>query len=224
MPTRTEQWLLDHKDYPHDYCLIWPFARESRVGRGMMECGGQKGWVHRFMCELAHGREPLDKPQVAHSCGNGDQGCVNPRHLSWATNSENQRQRYAHGRGNPNANGPQSMFTPEQIAEIKAKYGDFTQTKLAEMYGCSLGTIQYYLKYREERGHAGGKLVPWNPVEEDQLRDGIAKGLNFNQIAKTIGKKPHAVSSKAYRLGLKSGQPPISKKNNASTYSNGERK
>jgi hypothetical protein len=29
MPTRTEQWLLDHKDYPHDYCLIWPFAPDD---------------------------------------------------------------------------------------------------------------------------------------------------------------------------------------------------
>lgn len=221
MVTRPEQWLEDHKDYPHDYCLIWPFSRESRVGRGMMgDSNGYRKWAHRGMCELVHGPAPDGKPQAAHSCGNGDQGCVNPRHLSWASNSENQRQRYAHGRGNPNANGNKGMFTPMQIAEIRAKYGEFTQTKLAEMYGCSLGTIQYYLKYREERGHAGGKIIHWTPVEEDALRAGIAAGLNFNQIAKQIGKKHHTVSSKAYRLGLKSGVPPIQSRSLLSSNGN----
>lgn len=203
------KWLEDHRGYPHDeFCLIWPFARESRVGRGMMGHNGKQAWAHRVMCEMVHGPAPADKPQAAHSCGNGDQGCVNPRHLSWASNSENQRQRYAHGRGNPNANGNVGRFTTEQIADIQAKYGEFTQTKLAEMYDCSLGTIQYYLKYREQRGHAGGKVVHWTPEEIEQLRAGIANGLNFGQIGKIVGKAAHAVSSKAYRLGLKSGQAP----------------
>src|ERR1700744_4525224 len=150
MTTRTEQWLLDHKDYPHDYCLIWPFAREGRVGRGMMGGRDEKTrWAPRLMGELVHGPAPTDKPQAAHSCGNGDHGCVNPRHLSWKDNSANQLDRSMHGRA---ANGKQHKFTPEQIDKMRSQYGEFTQTKLAEMYECSLGTIQYYLKYREERG------------------------------------------------------------------------
>lgn len=163
--SKTLQWIEDHKDYPHDYCLIWPFARETRVGRGMMDVNGKRGWAHRVMCEAVHGPAPDNRPVAAHSCGNGDQGCVNPRHLSWSTNSENQLQRYAQGRGNPNANGNKSMFTPEQIAEIRAKHGEFTQVKLAEMYGCSPATIQYYLRIREQRGHAGGKIDHWSPDE-----------------------------------------------------------
>lgn len=82
--TETHNWLEDHKDYPHDYCLIWPFAREGRVGRGMLGHNGKSAWAHRLMCEMVRGPAPIDKPQAAHSCGNGDQGCVNPRHLSWA--------------------------------------------------------------------------------------------------------------------------------------------
>jgi len=200
----TREWIEAHKDYPHeDWCLIWPFAREPRVGRGMME----DGWAHRVMCEAVNGPAPPDKPQCCHSCGNGDQGCVTPRHLSWGTNSENQLQRYAQGRGNPNANGPKSMFTPEQIEEIRSKYGEFTQTKLAEMYGCSLGTIQYYLKYREQRGHAGDTIDHWSPEEDDILRRYISEGKNFSQIAKLIGRSLGSVSSHAYRNGLKSGQP-----------------
>lgn len=223
MTSITEQWLHDHKNYPHDYCLIWPYFRESRVGRGKMQFEGRNGWAHRFMCELVHGPAPADKPQAAHSCGNGDQGCVNPRHLSWANNSQNQLERYAHGSGPSNTTGNKSRFTPTQIAEIQAKYGEFTQTKLADMYGCSLGTIQYYLKYREERGHAGGKIVHWTPEEEQLLRDGISAGKNFTQIAKTIGKSTHTVSSKAYRLGLRSGIPATGTYPRTSKVSNGQR-
>lgn len=222
MPTTTEQWLLDHKDYPHDYCLIWPYFRESRVGRGKMEFEGRNGWSHRFMCELVHGPAPADKPQAAHSCGNGDQGCVNPRHLSWANNSENQLQRYAHGSGPSNTTGNKSRFTPTQIAEIRAKYGDFTQTKLAEMYGCSLGTIQYYLKYREERGHAGGKIKHWSPEEDDQLRDCVKRGLSFPEMAREIGRPLSAVTGHAYRLGLKSGRPPTRTDYASVSHSNGK--
>lgn len=221
--SETHAWLEDHKDYPHDYCLIWPFFRESRVGRGIMGHNGKNAWAHRMMCELVNGPAPIDKPQAAHSCGNGDQGCVNPRHLSWANNSENQRQRYAHGRGNPNANGRVSMFTPAQIAEIRAKYGEFTQTKLAEMYGCSLGTIQYYLKYREERGHAGGKVENWSPEEDARLREAIGRGDNFRQAAAYVGRTGPATMGRAYRLGLKSGQPIVKITDRRVSASNGER-
>jgi hypothetical protein len=217
MPSATEQWLLDHRDYPHDYCLIWPFARESRVGRGMLGGRGNRKWAHRAMCEIVNGPAPIDKPQACHSCGNGDQGCVNGRHLSWGTNSRNQFERYAHGRVNPNANGNKGMFTPTQIEEIRSKYGEFTQTKLAEMYGCSLGTIQYYLKYREERGHAGGKIIHWTPMEDDQIRDCVKRGLNFTQMAREIGRSVSATTARAYRLGLKSGQPPIQSRRLASS-------
>ena len=207
MTTRTEQWLFDHKDYPHDYCLIWPFARESRVGRGVMGDGAGHKWAHRAMCELVHGPAPAGKPQAAHSCGNGDQGCVNPRHLSWASNSENQRQRYAHGRTNPNPVGNKGRYTPKQIAEMQSLYGQMTQMEIAARFGCSLGTVQYYLKYREQRGHAGGKIDHWSPDDDAKLREAILRGDNFTQAAAYVGRTVGATSGRAYRLGLKSGQP-----------------
>lgn len=202
--SKMAQWMRDHISYPHkEWCLIWPFNRDSREGRARM---GQD-LAHRVMCQMVNGPAPADKPQATHSCGNGHGGCVNPRHLLWGSNSDNQLQRYAHGRPNPNANGNRSQFTPEQIKAIRSQYGEFTQQKLAEMYGVSIPTIQYYLKYREARGHAGGKIKHWTPAEEEQLRDAVAAGLNFNQIAKLLGKSHSAVSMYAYRLGLASGQP-----------------
>lgn len=201
--SKASQWLEAHASYTHeDWCLIWPFYRNSLVGRGQMEYEGKSGYAHRFMCELVHGAAPEDKPIVAHSCGNGDLGCVNPRHLSWSTHSENQRQRYADGRGNPNTNGNKSRFTEAQIAEIRAKHGEFTTIKLAEMYGCSIGTIQYYLKYRERRGHAGGRIVHWTPDEEQRLRDGVEHGVSLTQMAASLNKTVGSVYSKAGRMGL----------------------
>jgi len=206
--SKTRNWLEAHRDYPHeDWCLIWPFARDRREGRALMGVRDGEKLAHRVMCEMVNGPAPPNKPQGTHSCGNGHEGCVNPNHLLWGSNSDNQKQRYAHGRHNPHAYGNKSQFTEEQIETIRSQYGEFTQEKLAEMYGVSIPTIQYYLKYRETRGHAGLKIKHWRPDEIEALRAGVAEGLNFTQIAKRLGKKPHSVSSKAYRLGLASGQP-----------------
>jgi len=156
------KFLADHLNYQGDDCVYWPFCLEGRVGRGMVGYLGKRYWAHRLMCEMAHGPAPVDKPQAAHSCGYGNEGCINPRHLYWANNSQNQLQRYAQGRGNPNARGPSGMFTKSQIAEMRGLYatGDYTQMQLVERFGCSLGTIQYYLKYRVQRGHEPASEQP----------------------------------------------------------------
>jgi hypothetical protein len=50
-------------------------------------------------------------------------------------------------------------------------------------------------------------------AEEDQrLRDAISNGLNFTQIAPLVGRSRSSVTMRAYRIGLKSGVPPIPKK------------
>lgn len=214
--SKTRDWLEAHKDYPHkDWCLIWPFGRDPREGRAIMGGlkEGESRLAHRNMCEMVNGPAPPDKPQATHSCGNGHLGCVNPRHLDWGSNTDNQLQRYVHGRYSKNANGNKSQFTPEQIETMRSQYGEFTQEKLAEMYGVTIPTIQYYLKYRETRGHAGGKVKHWSPAEEDQLRDCVANGMSFPEIAGVIGRNTHTISMKAYRLGLKSGRPPAQRRN-----------
>jgi hypothetical protein len=204
---KVRAWLLAHRDYPHeDWCLIWPFACDRREGRAIANLDGER-LAHRVMCKMVKGPPPTDKPQATHSCGNGDQGCVNPRHLDWGSNSDNQYQRYAHGRTGPKRSGNKSQFTPEQIETIRSQWGEFTQEKLAEMYGVTVPTIQYYLKYRETRGHAGGKIKHWTPAEDELLRQGIADGLSFSRLAAMLGRSRTATSGHVYRLGLRSGQP-----------------
>ena len=94
---KTFAWLIARVDYQGDDCLPWPFCRDGRVGRGRMGHEGKRPWAHRLMCELAHGPPPTPKHQAAHECGKGHYGCVNPRHLAWKTNSENQLDRRKNG-------------------------------------------------------------------------------------------------------------------------------
>lgn len=46
----------------------------------------------------------------------------------------------------------------------------------------------------------------WRPHEDARMREGIAAGLNFYQLAHFVGRSYGAVSSRAYKCGLKSGQ------------------
>jgi hypothetical protein len=102
-------WIRDHLAYPHDYCLLWPFAR-SGSGYGCFAREGKYTYAHRYICELVHGAPP-EGYQAAHSCGRGHEGCVNPRHLSWKSPRDNQLERRPRqGR---------TKLRPEQVEEIR---------------------------------------------------------------------------------------------------------
>lgn len=50
-------------------------------------------------------------------------------------------------------------------------------------------------------------------AEQDALiRDAVARGLNFPQIARLLGKSVSATMARTYGIGLRSGVPPIPKK------------
>lgn len=91
------RWIKEHAGDPYsDECLIWPFAR-TPDGRAHMRQNNKTVKPSRLMCETAHGLAPTPKHQAAHSCGKGHKGCVHPRHLRWATKTENEADRVGHG-------------------------------------------------------------------------------------------------------------------------------
>ncbi|MGN6772639.1 MAG: hypothetical protein ACTHJQ_22735 [Rhizobiaceae bacterium] len=91
------QWLLDHAEFDSDLCLAWPFNCDQH-GRAKIRTNGKCTAAARIMCEIAHGEPPADRLLAAHSCGNGHLGCVNPRHLRWATPVENMEDKARHDR------------------------------------------------------------------------------------------------------------------------------
>lgn len=131
-------WLVAHRDYDGDDCLMWPFAR-TQSGYAQCNAFGKIVSAHRFMCEHRNGPPPTPKHHAAHSCGRGPDGCVNPRHLSWKTNSENQLDRQAHG---TSKNGKRWKLTPEQVAEIRAQQGKEPIKSLAERFGIKDATVR----------------------------------------------------------------------------------
>jgi hypothetical protein len=85
-------------DAETDDCIPWPFSRDD-YGYGKMNRDGKSIGVHRYVCEKANGPRPADY-DACHSCGNGHEGCVNPKHLRWGTRLDNVRDMIEHGTAN----------------------------------------------------------------------------------------------------------------------------
>jgi len=138
---RGYKWLIDNASHANNDCLIWPYTCDTR-GYGQVGYRGKVLRASRLMCQIAHGDPPTEKHQAAHSCGNGAKGCVNPRHLSWKTNSENQYDRRRHGTHGGSLGYVHTKLTPEKVRQIRALRGIETQKDLARKFGVSDATIR----------------------------------------------------------------------------------
>lgn len=121
-------------------CLIWPFAKHTH-GYGQVRRGKRPEYVHRIVCELAHGSPPTAEHHAAHTCGKGHLGCVNPNHIRWATRSENQMDRTGHGTSNRGEQSGLAKLTRLQVKEILALVGKMPQAEIGRRYGVSQTTI-----------------------------------------------------------------------------------
>lgn len=135
------QFLRSLIGWVGDACVTWPLTKDSR-GYGQCGVDGQLLRAHRVMCELAHGPAPSPAHHAAHSCGNGHLACVNPKHLSWKTASENGLDRRQHGTHATSKNGSRSPLTPTQVAEIRSLIGRMTVTAIAKRFDISRRTVE----------------------------------------------------------------------------------
>lgn len=77
-----------------DECIMWPFYR-MKNGYGQVGTHVGMSLAHRIVCELTHGDPQFDGAQAAHLCGN--KACVNPRHVRWVDQKENEADKLLHG-------------------------------------------------------------------------------------------------------------------------------
>lgn len=135
-------WLQERVAYTGDDCVIWPFGRNHK-GYGTL--GRRTGFVtaHRWMCNAAHGPSPEGKPQALHSCGNGRNGCVNPRHLRWGSQQDNVDDSKRMGELVRGEQKPASVLSSDDVRVIRYRYarGGVLMRELAVEYGVSKTTI-----------------------------------------------------------------------------------
>lgn len=128
------EWLEEHKTYNNKFCLIWPFGR-TKIGIAQCKFHRKPMNAARAMCFLVNGEPPSPKHHAAHNCGKAHIGCVNPRHIRWATASENQLDRNLHGtsvRGETNFN---AKLKREKVLEIRKLVKTKTHREIAKQYG-----------------------------------------------------------------------------------------
>jgi hypothetical protein len=120
-------------------CLIWPYARDNH-GYARMFDGKRMKSVSRMVCEKINGPSTVDKPHAAHSCGKGLMACVSPKHLRWASVSENMKDRTLHNTDNRGERCATSKLNEREVRQIRSLNG-VTQTFLADLYGVDVSTV-----------------------------------------------------------------------------------
>lgn len=191
-------WLIQRIGHTGDDCVIWPFAC-CTPGYGTFQYRKKKHMAHRWMCEQTNGPAP-ENQHAAHSCGN--RRCVNPKHVSWKTQSDNQLDRRGHGTNNKT----RMKITAIQADQIRKLKGIETSIQTAARYGVTESNVRLI-----QDGKTWGKRVLefWTLEEDNRIREAIKMGYSFRQIAEHVGgRSMGAVTERTYRLGLRSGRAP----------------
>lgn len=130
-------WIMEHASFDGDECLPWPFARGSD-GRGGLYYQGQMSKPANVMCEIAHGPRP-DGGVCAHSCGQGNIGCCNPRHLRWTDQAGNEADKLLHGTSNRGERNGMRKLRESDVIEIYAATG--SEREIGLRYGVGAGAV-----------------------------------------------------------------------------------
>jgi hypothetical protein len=142
-PSYSQQlkWLNSNSASSTDECIKWPFAILPD-GYAHAHFRGVSMKASRAMCIVAHGEPPTDKHETAHSCGRGNQGCVNPRHLRWATKQENEKDKVAHGTSNRGERSAHAKLNEDDVRAIRSMSATMTDRGIAKIFGITHSSVQ----------------------------------------------------------------------------------
>lgn len=126
-------------------CLFWPFSRDNNGYAALWEDGAARK-VSRLVCARIHGDPDSENMHAAHSCGNGHMGCVNPKHLRWATPAENASDKIEHGTANRGERHVWSKLSEDDVREIRSLGVINTATEIAKIFGMSRTAVRLILE------------------------------------------------------------------------------
>lgn len=141
-------------------CWQWLGAKMPR-GYGRFYFNGKPRYSHRVALELIAG-VPVPKNRIVmHTCDNP--ACVNPAHLSVATQTENMRDAASKGRTVNRSDwrgtrNPKAKLTPQQLLALRARLADGQRSSdLAREFAITATRV-----CQIRRAHRGNR----DPVEE----------------------------------------------------------
>ncbi len=130
-----------------DECVPWPFNR-TEAGYPVVHVDGRSTTATRVICEKVEGPPMEPWYEAAHSCGKGHEGCVNHRHLRWATPVDNRADMREHGTYRAGSAHFNARLTEDERSYIKASRNLKKNSELARELGVSTTTIS-----RIQHGH-----------------------------------------------------------------------
>ncbi len=115
-----------------DECWEWT-AGKHKDGYGHLKVQGKMKLAHRVVISLL-GCDIPEGLQVLHHCDNPP--CVNPKHLFFGTHDDNMKDKAKKCR-------VVTKLTAEEVACIRRVKGQFTYTRLGEIFGVTRSNIGY---------------------------------------------------------------------------------
>lgn len=138
---KVQAWVADVAiGYEGDDCLIWPFVRTEK-GYAHWTVDGRPRPAARVICGMVHGEPPTPEHVAAHNCFSGHLGCVNPRHLRWATASENECDKVLSGTSNRGIRHGMAKLNDDEVRAIRELSGLITQEEIGRKFGVSKWTV-----------------------------------------------------------------------------------
>jgi len=188
------RFIMANLDHQGDDCLIYPYAC-CTPGYGVFQYKKIRRLAHRFMCEQRNGPPPAPNFHAAHSCGN--RRCVNPGHVSWKTQSDNQLDRRIHGTHNKT----RRKITRMQADQVLSLKGLETAIETAARYGITESNVRLIQEGKTWRRDGTAHL--WTPEEDAKLRQALSHGHPARAAAEIVGHSVGAVTGRMYRLKLR---------------------
>lgn len=134
-------WLYGHVEHEDIQCLLWPFSRDGN-GYGGIFHNGRDDRAHAVMCSLVNGPRPSRKHHAAHSCGRGHDGCVHPKHLRWATPTENVADKIIHGTQPMGVEIWNARLTEDDVRWMRRNVGHISYAEMGRQKGVAIETVR----------------------------------------------------------------------------------
>lgn len=135
--TREEE-LIAMISSPGSECIPWPYA-VNRKGYGFLKFQGKSIGAHRAALILRSGIDPSGL-HAAHQAG-CLRSCCNPRHLRWASPSENEQDKIMDGTAPRGERNHRSILTTADVLAIRRSAEP--SPVLAERFGVSARHVRY---------------------------------------------------------------------------------